>query len=234
MRLGILEADILEPTIKEKYASYAEMFQRLFLLVDDQLEFKAYQIIEGQYPDNIDECDAYLITGSKSSAYDDEPWIKELLNYVASLHNQRKKLIGICFGHQMIAHALGGLTKKSESGWVVGNTISNIEKAKPWMGSTNKQFSLLGSHQDQVVKLPDHAILIAGNEHCPNASFQIANHILTFQGHPEFSKEYLKYLMNKRREKIGEDKYIKAIDSLARSHDSQLVAQWLVDFIKMD
>lgn len=234
MRIGILEAQILEADVIEKYGSYAEMFQRLLLSVDDQLEFNVYPVIEGQYPGSIDECDAYLITGSKSSVYDDEPWIVELQDYIVSLHKQCKKLIGICFGHQLIAHTLGGLTQKSENGWGVGNTVSNIEKARPWMRNAKEKFSLLVSHQDQVAELPDPAIRIASNEHCPNDSFQIANHILTFQGHPEFSEDYLRYSMNKRRELIGEEKYNRAIDSLNRPTDSQLVAQWIVDFIRMD
>ena len=234
MRIGILETGKLEADVKEKYGSYAEMFQHLLLSVDDQLEFDVYQVIEGHYPESIDECDAYLITGSKSSVYDDELWIKELQEYVVSLHGQRKKLIGICFGHQIIAHALGGLTQKSERGWGVGNTISYIEEETTWIHDARKEYSLLMSHQDQVVELPANAILIASNVHCPNDSFQIANHILTFQGHPEFSEDYLKYSMNKRRDLIGEEKYNKAMDSFKRSHEGQFVAQWLVKFMKME
>lgn len=239
MRIGILETQILETNVKEKYGSYAEMFQRLLLSVDDRLEFTVYRVVNGQYPDSTNECDAYLITGSKSSAYDDEPWIIKLQGFIGSLHNQHKKLIGICFGHQLIAHALGGLTQKSENGWGVGNVVSKIEKAKVWMGDENAQFnnnlfSLLVSHQDQVAELPDQAILIASSEYCPIASFQIASHILTFQGHPEFSEDYLKYSMSNLRDKIGKEKYNNALGSLERPHDSQLVAQWIVDFIKMD
>ncbi len=234
MRIGILETQIHESGVKEKYGSYAEMFQRLLLLVDDQLEFTVYQVTEGQYPESVDECDAYLITGSKSSVYDDEPWIVKLRDYVVSLHKQRKKLIGICFGHQLIAQALGGLTQKSKNGWGVGNAVSNIEKTMPWMGNAKQQFSLLVSHQDQVTTLPVDALLIASNEQCSNTSFQIASHMLAFQGHPEFSEDYLKYSMNKRRDLIGEEKYNKALDSLKESQDSQLVAQWMINFIKMD
>ena len=235
MRIGILETDTLDPVIKEKYGSYAEMFQSLFLSVDDQLAFKIYPVIEGKYPKNMDECDAYLITGSKASAYDNEPWIKHLRDYIVALHEHKKKLIGICFGHQIIALALGGLTEKSEKGWAVGSSLSNIEKAKPWMGdvmsNANKQFSLLVSHQDQVTRLPAQAELIATNSFCPNASFQIENHILCFQGHPEFSADYLNYLLNKRRDIIGEEKYNKAMASLQYDQDEKLVARWIIDFI---
>ena len=236
MRIGILEADTLEPDIKEKYGSYAEMFQRLLLSVDDQLEIKVYPVIEGKYPENMDECDAYLITGSKFSAYDNEPWIKQLRDYILALHKHRSKLIGICFGHQIIALSLGGLTKKSEKGWAVGNSLSKIKKEKPWMGDemadAKKQFALLVSHQDQVISLPAQAELIASNAFCPNASFQIANHILCFQGHPEFSADYLSYLMNKRRDSIGEEKCKKAMDSLEIDQDALLVAGWIVNFIR--
>ncbi len=236
MRIGILETDILQPAIKEKYGSYAEMFQSLFLSVDDNLEFKVFQAIEGEYPENMDECEAYIITGSKSSAYDNEPWIKQLREYIVALHEHRSKLIGICFGHQIIAMSLGGLTEKNEKGWVVGNSLSKIKKEKPWMGhemaKTKKQFALLVSHQDQVISLPAQAELIASNTFCPNASFQIANHILCFQGHPEFSADYLSYLMNKRRDIIGEEKYKKAMDSLQYELDALLVARWIVDFIR--
>jgi len=231
VRIGILETDTLELGIKEKYGSYAEMFQSLFVSLDDQLEFKVYQVIEGEYPENMDECNAYLITGSKYSAYDNEPWIKQLQNYIVALHKHRKKLIGICFGHQVIALALGGLTEKSEKGWVAGNSISTIEKAKSWMGKAKKQFALLVSHQDQVTRLPVQAELIASNISCQNASFQIANHILTFQGHPEFSADYLHYLLNKRRDIIGEEKYKKAMDSLQCDQDAQLIVRWIIDFI---
>ena len=231
MRIGILETDTLPADIKEKYGSYAEMFQNLFLSVNDQLELNVYRVIDGDYPEHIDDCDGYLITGSKFSAYDDEPWIIKLRHYIVELHKREKKLTGICFGHQIIAQALGGLTQKSEKGWGVGNVIADLQINKSWVHNSIKQFSLLVSHQDQVVSLPDDAELIASNAFCANAAFQIADHILTFQGHPEFSNDYLKYLMSMRREKIGKEKYNKAVGSLSQKNDGQLVAQWIINFI---
>lgn len=232
MRIGILETDIFAHDIKEKYGSYAEMFQRLLLSVDNRITFNVYQVTEGEYPSNIEECDAYLITGSKASIYDNEAWIIKLKDYIVSLNQQQKKIIGICFGHQLIAQALGGAVKKNDKGWCVGNTSSHIEKEKNWMQPVRKSFSLLVSHQDQVVKLPAQAELIASSELCPYSGFQIADTILTFQGHPEYSEEYLKYLMNKRREILGKTIINKAMDSLKLPQDNQLVAQWIIDFIK--
>ena len=116
MKIGILEADQLSETLRRQYGSYGDMIQNLLQSLDQRLAFTRYQVTESNYPENIDDCDAYLITGSKFSIYDNEPWIKDLQEYVIALAGQQKKLIGICFGHQLIAHALGGQTQKSEKG----------------------------------------------------------------------------------------------------------------------
>ncbi len=241
MRIGILETDIVDKDIREQQGSYADMFQRLFLLVDANVEFQVYKVIDGEYPENIDECSAYIITGSKFSAYENIPWIERLCRYIVELNKYEIKLTGICFGHQIIAQALGGRVEKSKKGWGVGKSISDIQLVRPWMkvspdnvaeGSILKQFSLLVIHQDQVIRLPDQAERIAGSSFCENASFQIKKHILTFQGHPEFSVDYLVYLMNKRCDDIGENTYSAAIESMKHSVDAQLIAQWILRFCR--
>jgi len=237
MKIGILETDIVDENVRDQQGSYADMFQRLFLPVDKCIEFLVYRVMEGEYPDNIDECNAYVITGSKFSAYENIPWIEQLCQYIVELNKYKIKLIGICFGHQIIAQALGGRVERSKKGWGVGNAISNIYLTRPWMdvvpgGNIPERFSLLVTHQDQVTRLPDGAVCIAGNDFCEIASFQIEDHVLGFQGHPEFSVKYLMYLMNKRRDIIGEDKYNAAIESMKNDIDAQLVAQWMVRFCR--
>lgn len=235
MRIGILETDTVDKNIREQQGSYADMFQRLFLSIDNNIEFRVYQVIEGEYPENINECSAYLITGSQSSAYENILWIDQLCQYIVQLNKYKIKLIGICFGHQVIAQALGGRVEKSEKGWGVGKTICDVWLIKPWMRVPGEdvadQFSLLVTHQDQVTGLPDGAECIAGNDFCEIASFQIAEHILSFQGHPEFSVDYLMYLMNKRRDLIGESKYSAAIESMKTEVDARLITQWIINFL---
>lgn len=233
MKLGILETDHPEKTLQEKYGSYSEMFQALFSRVDDQLVFSSYDVTRLDYPADINECDAYLITGSKASPYEGKEWIRQLEDYVLALHSYQKKLIGICFGHQLIAQALGGLVKKNDSGWGVGAVSRDVFQQKPWMGSGEKtQFKILVSHQDQVTELPPGAERIAGNDFCPHASFQIGSHILTFQGHPEFQIGYLRHLITDRRARIGPSLADDALKSLTEKTDHQQVAQWIVTFLK--
>jgi len=234
MKIGILETDILDKNIREKHGSYPDMFKKLLQSVDNNLLFQTYQVINLEYPLTIDDCDAYLITGSKFNAYDDELWINRLKEYVVKLVHHQKKLIGICFGHQVIAQALNGQVEKSEKGWGVGLYSSHIQNSKSWIQPEMDNFSLLVSHQDQVVKLPAKAELLASNDFCPNSGFIISNHVLTFQGHPEFNSEYLKYIMNKRRNVIGDTNYLNAMHSLKNSVDSNVVAQWIVKFLKQE
>jgi len=232
VKLGILETDQLELALQEKYGSYSKMFQKLFFSVDRQLVFKTYDVIQLEYPGNIDNCDAYLITGSKASPYENQNWIKRLAAYVLKLHSHQKKLIGICFGHQLIAQALGGLVEKSKKGWGVGTASRDVFQLKSWMGKGKKKFKVLASHQDQVTQLPPNAELIAGSEFCPNASFQIGNHILTFQGHPEFQAAYLRQLIVGRRERIGSLLADQALESLGEETDHRQIARWMMSFLK--
>ena len=151
MRIGILEADWLGKETQEKYGSYGDMFRILLSSVDEQLLFQTYQVTELEYPEHINECDAYLITGSKDSVYENKPWIMQLQKYITILSDHSKKLIGICFGHQLVDQALGGRVEKSERGWGIGLAQSAVVKTKPWMIPASEKFVLLVSHQDQVI-----------------------------------------------------------------------------------
>jgi len=232
MMIGILETDYVDAKPKELYGSYADMFINLLSSVETNIEYKSYEVIESEFPKNVDECDAYLITGSQYSAYDELSWINNLKLFIRKLVEHKKKLIGICFGHQVIAEACNGEVKKSDKGWGVGLMEAEVVNKKSWMKPEERKYNLLLTHQDQVMKLPEGAELISKNKFCPNSSYVIGNHVLTFQGHPEFDPSYLMYLMNKRKENIGIDKYNKAIESMVSSADNKIIAKWIVEFIR--
>ncbi|WP_250658829.1 glutamine amidotransferase-related protein [Alkalimarinus coralli] len=232
LKLGILDCDILHESLRKEYASYAHMIQTLFMQVEPSINFAIYPVVEGVYPDDVDECDGYIITGSKSSAYDNDEWIGELRNYVRTLACQNKKMVGICFGHQLLAHVLGGRTQKSENGWGVGVKSSDVIDSPEWMEPKMKSYSLLVSHQDQVVQLPSEATVIASSEYCPNSAFQLGDNILGFQGHPEFIRGYSRKLMEMRRGIIPDDVIEQGMASLLESTDHLVVARWIVNFLQ--
>lgn len=231
MIIGILEADTLDDEVIKQYGRYADSFEQLLSAVDPQLNFQTYHVTQQEYPRDLEECDAYLITGSKSSCYEDVDWIHRLKQFVVRCHEQDIKMVGICFGHQLIADALGGAVQKSDKGWGIGVASTDITHEPAWLEPKQKQFKLLVSHQDQVTRLPQQAALVATNPFCPISAYSVNSSVLAFQGHPEFSRDYLQYIMTQRREYIGEQAYHHAKESLHQNEDSQLVAQWIVNFI---
>ncbi len=186
MKLGILKTDAVRPEWVPEFGEYPDMFAALLGEQDPEMEFSVYDVEEGEYPSDIDEVDAYLITGSKSSVYEDKAWIATLMDFVRELDKRGKKIVGICFGHQIIAHALGGKTEKSHKGWGVGRHTHRFTESPDWHDGGDADFDILVSHQDQVVENADGAKVLASSDFCENAVVQIGDHILTFQGHPEF------------------------------------------------
>lgn len=236
MRIGVLQVDAVLDGFQAEFGNYPSMFENLLKkAAEDALQIDLaidhYNIEQGEYPARVDECDGYIITGSKRSVYDDEPWIHNFRDYVVELNAKKSKLVGICFGHQMIALALGGNTEAAEVGWGVGIHQSKIVQQKSYMKPKLDCVSAIVSHKDQVTLLPPGAELLSTSEFCLNSMFQIGNHILAFQGHPEFSKGYSRALMNLRREILGEDVYADGIDSLKKGIHSEDFAQWIVHFI---
>ncbi|MEW5249194.1 gamma-glutamyl-gamma-aminobutyrate hydrolase family protein [Microbulbifer sp. 2201CG32-9] len=232
MKIGVLKTDDVRAELVGDFGEYPEMFAELLNSQDPGLEFVTYEVQRGHLPDQIDEVDAYLITGSKTGVYEDKAWIAPLMAFVRKLHEARKPTIGICFGHQLIAHALGGRTRKSDKGWGIGVHSYEMQETPAWMSEPMQRFSLLVSHQDQVEELPPGARVLASSEFCPMAMVQIDDHMLTFQAHPEFTKPYSRSLMELRREVFGEELVQKGQASLQNDIHENTVAKWMLEFLR--
>jgi GMP synthase-like glutamine amidotransferase len=209
------------------------------LAADPSATFSVWDVEEGVYPSDsdVDTVDGFIITGSKSSAYADKEWIRNLERLVQELHAKRKKMVGICFGHQVIARALGGTVAKSDKGWGVGVNVYNVSEL-PVQGDDEIRgggsgfLKLVASHQDQVTVLPPGARTLVSNDHCENAGFVIGEHVLTLQGHPEFSAEYSEAIMAFRHDMIGAERVAQGRASLVtHQHEGPRVARWMVDFL---
>jgi len=224
--LGLLETDTLYDALIDDYGSYGKMFAGFFDALGGQLSYRYYQVQAGELPQHPDECDAYLITGSKAGVYDPLPWIAALQNWIVDFHHRRAPIIGICFGHQIIAHSLGGFAAKSDKGWGLG--VLNCNQT---LSGRESPLRLIHSHQDQVITLPPSATRLAGCEFCPNAALEIDNSVLTFQGHPEFTPAYLQRLLVQRKGRIDSEVMERALASLATATDHERVGRYLLDFI---
>lgn len=232
MRLGILDCDRLDPDLADRFGPvYSEMFIRGFAAMAPELEFRVWSALDGELPEDLHECDAWLITGSRHDAYSDIPWIQALRAWIRQAHDADVKLAGICFGHQVIAQALGGEVVKSTKGWGLGVAVHPMLADAPWMAPARDQIRILASHQDQVALLPPGATRLAGNDFCPNFMFLQGNNIVAIQGHPEFSVEYNRALIERRRGVLPDERYQSSLSSLEGEVDSATMLQWLLQFL---
>ena len=231
-RVAILQTGVNNPKMSASYPDYPGMFRSLIGQAQSTplIELISFPILEGSSLPEIDTFDGFLITGSASGVYENTSWMKSLFAFIREAHKKKKKIAGFCFGHQAIAVALGGAVVKSEKGWGVGIRKHSISDTKNWMRPEKKDLELIYMHQDQVIKLPDSAEVLSGDEFCPFSAFSIGEHILSMQGHPEFSAEFTQDLIALRSRNIGQEKATIALESLSKSHDGPIVAQWIVNF----
>ncbi|MCB1693112.1 MAG: amidotransferase [Pseudomonadales bacterium] len=231
MKVGILKADSVLDRFQPEFGDYPDMFRAaLGAAGGEGVTYRTYDVVAGVYPGRPDECDGYIITGSKLSVYDDEPWIHALEDYVRLLDDTETKTVGICFGHQMVAQALGGKTEPAPGGWCVGVHEARIVESIAAFDPPRERVRLLSSHRDQVSRLPDRARVIAVSDDCPVSGMAVGDHMLTFQGHPEFCKGYSRALLEYRKDILAE-KYVRGVSSLAESTDETIVSRWMLGFI---
>lgn len=238
LRIGILRTDEVLPEFQAEHGDYPEMFTGLLgsaaqsLSPPQRLELEHYDARQGEFPEPTD-CDGYVITGSRNSVYDDEPWIAPLVVFLRQVIDADRKVIGICFGHQLMAHFFGGRTERAAAGWGVGVHNSCVVGEEAWMVPSQNQLKLLSMHKDQVTVLPEGARLLVSSDFCPIGGFAIGNQVVTLQGHPEFHKNYSRSLMEMRIELIGEPRFQAGMKSLSDDTDEAAVGRWMINFLQM-
>lgn len=228
MKLGILKTGS-PPSPLADHGSYPAMFRRL--LGEGAHDYAEYDAENGHLPTGIDACSAYLITGSASDAYDRAPWIVDLIGFLRAAQGQAA-LVGICFGHQVMAEAFGGKVEKSARGWGIGNHTYAIAQPRPWLGDRTA-ITLPASHQDQVVALPPRAQVIGGSAFCPYGLIAYGDgSAISMQLHPEFDTDYAVALTETKRGHGPSDADIAdALASARQPNDRALVAAGINRFL---
>ena len=232
MKAAILQCDNVLTKFQPKFGDYPEMVAKMFSGIDLPLSFDTFDCQQGQFPTDINEYDFYITTGSKASVYDDLDWVKRTIEFIRLLDKEKKKLIGICFGHQLMAMACNGTVEKSDNGWGIGIAQNRVVSHPEWMSEKPDAINILVSHQDQISKLPDNTKVIAESDFCPYFIVQWGDHFLSVQGHPEWVTDYSRTLINDRRAIIPADLVTTGLESLAINPDSALFIRWIIEFVQ--
>lgn len=231
LKIGLLETGEPPGPLKATYGGYGAMFEAL---LGDGHAYRAYDVQGGELPAHPGENDAYVITGSSAGVYDPLPWIEPLKVFLRAARGETP-LVGVCFGHQVMAEAFGGKVEKSPKGWGVGLQAYAVEDRAAWMDDA-AQVAVPGSHQDQVVDLPPTARVLAGSAFTPYGILAYENErAISMQFHPEFTPDYAKALIEARRgTRYTDPQADAAIASLDGSNDRARMADWIRRFLAQE
>ena len=233
MKIGLLQCDHVMPENRAAFGDYSDFFGTLFHQYAPEIVFRLFDVQQDEYPKDPSQYSGFIGTGSSCSVWEDIPWINQFKRFIRDLYHNGNKFIGICFGHQMIAEALGGGCEKSDRGWGVGVKEVTIYQKKDWMNPEQKSCRLIVSHQDQISKLPEDAEVLGGNEHCPHSMIAVGSHFLGIQAHPEFTPAYSRRLMQSRIDRIGMKAVQEAGKTLEDKTDEGVVTQWMANFFRI-
>jgi len=230
MKIAFLNCDHVNEDLRHIQGDYLDMFEELL----PRAKFQVFGVSQGHFPEGAGGFDVYLVNGSRRSVYDDVDWIHELKRFVREIQAAGKKFLGVCFGHQLLAEALGGKVAKSANGWCVGVQEFNVLSKEKWMKPPLENLNLLMMCQDQVQVLPPGGVVLAKTGTCPIAMFRVGQQMLGIQGHPEFSKAYDRALMAARIDRMGEETVRQGLVSLEKPVDLEIIQSWLEHFFKLE
>lgn len=222
MRIGILQTGDAPEDLRTTEGDYPDMFQRL--LAGRGFEFRTWRVMDLQFPTDEEQAEGWLITGSRHGVYEDHAFIPPLEAFIRDAYNAHVPLVGICFGHQIVAQALGGRVEKHPGGWSVGPTDYRFG---------DEVLTLNAWHQDQVVQVPEGAEVIADSDFCANAALVYDDHILTVQAHPEFPDSFIDGLIRTRGQGVVPDPLLhQAKARMGQPNGSATLADHIADFFQ--
>ena len=222
MKIGILQTGHAPDALRPDTGDYADLFEQL--LQGNGFTFRVWSVVDMDFPTSVTACDGWLLTGSRHGAYEDQPFIPPLEDFIRAAFEAEVPMVGVCFGHQIIAQALGGKVEKFKGGWAVGRQVYDFG---------GEQIALNAWHQDQVVSLPASATVCATNEFCENAALLYGKRAFTVQAHPEFETDFVQQLAEARGRGVVPDPLIDEVHAKAKDPiDNNKLAAQIARFFK--
>ena len=232
MHIALLGCDDVPQRFRHIAGGYRDMFEKLMKPHVPDLGLDWIDLYNGEAPPSPSAYDAFVCTGSRCSVYEDRPWIDHLKGFVRDAHHAQVPFVGICFGHQMLAEALGGKVERADYGWGIGVHDMQILEPEDWMVPKREHCRLQYMHADQVQRMPEGSTLVASAAHCPVAMFKVGERMLGIEGHPEFPAAYEEALLIDRKARIGAERVEAALRTVHDRTDEHVVGAWIAAFLR--
>jgi len=234
MKIGVLQTGSVAEEIIDQHGPYVTMFERMLQRADPTFSAVLWDVnVKGEIPTSPGEADGWIITGSRHGVYEDHDWIEPLKAFLRDAHAARVPLVGVCFGHQILAEALGGKVVKSDRGWGCGIHEYGIDRRAPWMDEDMETIRIHAMHQDQVVEVPSGTIVLARSEFCPYAALAYGDTAMSIQPHPEFDASFQRDIIGLRRgSAIPEPVADTALENIDAPTDSEMFGRWITNFFR--
>ncbi|MHA6297119.1 type 1 glutamine amidotransferase [Devosia sp. CAU 1758] len=233
MKLTIVQTGAVPAPLQPRFKEYRLMFRDMFESAGAQFDFEDVDVeVASALPDPAG-LDGVVITGSPAGVYEDHTWLPPLREFIRNAYAAGTPMLGICFGHQIMADALGGDVRKSERGWGMGRHSYVVKQRPAFMADAPETLMVACSHQDQVIAPPDEAEVILASEFAPNAGLLYRNgRALSFQPHPEFDDDYARALVELRRGRAPDAVIEGALTSFATASDSMAMRRYIRQFFE--
>ncbi len=222
MKIGILQTGPVPADLVSEFGEYPDFFVRM--LKPYGFDFESWSVVDGVFPDSVEDADGWLITGSRHGVYEDHPWMEPLMQFIRDAFAADKPMVGVCFGHQAIAQALGGHVEKFRGGWSIGPVTYRFPDGDRVIHAY---------HQDQVITPPDGAETIASSDFCTHAALLYPGKAVSVQPHPEFDDAYTRALIETRGPGVvPDDTLAAAAAKLGTPLDSGKIAEMFARFFR--
>ncbi len=229
-RVGLLLVGHVAESGQPIAGDYPQLFANV--LAGSGIELVRYDLDQQHFPGTVDECDGWLVSPSRCSVYDGHAWITQAEDLLRELLARERPYVGICFGHQLVAQALGAPVARAADGWQVGVHDYEVVDQQPWMVPMHSTLALIASHEDQVMEIPAGTELLARSVGCPIAGLTIGERAWTLQPHPEFVPDLADHLLAQRVDLIGAEKVSIARATLGRPLNRLDVGRWIARFFE--
>ncbi|QIE55837.1 type 1 glutamine amidotransferase [Pikeienuella piscinae] len=242
MKIGVLQTGLLPEDLTATYGEYDRVFGALMRRADPAIEIEGWRVVDGGFPPGVDVVDGWIISGSKHGVYEDHPWIPRLKDFIREAAAGGAPMIGVCFGHQIMAEALGGRAEKFAGGWSLGPKEYDVVARPGWMRDAPARLLIPAVHQDQVTMAPPDATRAATSEFCANAALLYGDperpYAISIQPHPEFTVDFMRDLIASRRgggfpDELSDAALARLSPDAPPALDGDWAARWFFDFLKL-